>query len=40
MRIAIGCDHRGFKLKQSIIKLLTEGGYSYQDFGCKNTDPV
>ena len=40
MRIAIGCDHRGLDLKQSIIKLITEMGHSYEDFGCYTTDPV
>ena len=40
MRIAIGCDHRGLKLKQSVIKLITEAGHSYEDFGCSTPDPV
>jgi ribose 5-phosphate isomerase B len=40
MRIAIGCDHRGLDLKQSITKLITEMGHSYKDFGCFTTDPV
>lgn len=40
MRIAIGCDHWGVNLKQSIIKLLTDAGHSYKDFGCYTTDPV
>lgn len=40
MRIAIGCDHKGFNLKKVIIELLTEEGHSYEDFGCYNTDPV
>jgi len=39
-RIAIGCDHRGFALKELIISFLQEAGYSYQDFGCYNTEPV
>ena len=26
MRIAIGCDHRGLTLKQSVIKLINEEG--------------
>ncbi len=34
MRIAIGCDHAGFDLKCVIISLLSEAGYSYEDFGC------
>ena len=40
MRIAIGCDHRGLKLKQSVIKLITEAGHSYQDFGSFTAEPV
>ncbi len=40
MRIAIGCDHRGLKLKQSVMKLIADAGHSYEDFGCYSTDPV
>jgi ribose 5-phosphate isomerase B len=40
MRIALGCDHRGFKLKQVITGLLEELGHSYHDFGCYSADPV
>lgn len=40
MKIAIGCDHRGLELKQSVIKLLTSAGHGYQDFGCHTTDSV
>jgi ribose 5-phosphate isomerase B len=40
VRIALGCDHRGLKLKQVIIGLLDELGHDYQDFGGYNTDPV
>ena len=40
MRIAIGCDHRGLELKQFIIKLITEAGHSYEDFGGYTADPV
>lgn len=39
-RIAIGCDHRGFALKQVIVSFLQNSGHSHQDFGCHNTDPV
>ncbi len=34
MNIAIGSDHAGFHLKQSIISLLAEMGHGYEDFGC------
>ncbi len=40
MRIAVGCDHRGLDLKQSIIELLTGAGHSHQDLGCYTTDSV
>ncbi len=40
MRIAIGGDHRGLGLRQFIMKLVTEAGHSYEDFGCYTTDSV
>ena len=40
MRIAIGCDHRGLNLKQSVIKLIAEAEHSYEDFGCYTADSV
>ena len=39
-RIAIGCDHRGFALKELIMPFLQNAGHSYQDFGCYSTKPV
>ena len=36
--IAIGSDHRGFSLKQSLVPLLTELGYHYKDVGCYDGD--
>jgi ribose 5-phosphate isomerase B len=40
MRIAIGSDHRGVELKQSIINQLEETGHSYEDFGSSTTESV
>lgn len=40
MKMALGCDHRGFELKQKIIPFLAEAGYEYEDFGCYDTSPV
>jgi len=40
MQIALGCDHRGFKLKQTIMEFLQQSSYSYHDFGCYNTESV
>jgi ribose 5-phosphate isomerase B len=39
-RIAIGCDHRGFELKELILSFLQNEGYGCQDFGCYSTEPV
>jgi ribose 5-phosphate isomerase B len=40
MRIALGSDQHGLNLKKSIIKLITEAGHSYEDFGGFTADPV
>lgn len=40
MKIALGCDHGGFELKQEIIKYLEEKNIEYVDFGCYNTESV
>jgi len=40
MHIAIGNDHRGFKLKQVIVKILSDLGQSYQDFGSYDEESV
>ena len=40
MHIAVGSDHRGLELKQSIMKMLAETEYSYKDFGCYTDDSV
>ena len=40
MRIAIGCDHAGPKLKQFVTKLITYAGHNYEDFGCQTIDSV
>lgn len=40
MRIALGCDHRGLRIKQAIIELLSALSHGYCDFGCYDTDPV
>ena len=34
MKIALGCDHGGYELKQFIMKILEKLGYEYEDFGC------
>jgi len=40
MRIAIGCDHRGVGLKDTVIGLLGRAGHSYLDFGSNGEGPV
>jgi len=34
MRIALGSDHRGFKLKNQLIDYLKQAGHEITDFGC------
>lgn len=33
MKIAIGFDHGGFSLKQTVIDVIEKSGHSYEDFG-------
>ena len=41
MKIAIGADHGGYELKESIKKHLEEvGGYEITDYGTHSTDSV
>ena len=40
MRIAIGSDHRGYPLKQSILPMLEELGHQWEDRGCYSSEPV
>lgn len=40
MKIAIGCDHGGYLLKQDILVWLEEHDIDYEDFGCYNRDSV
>lgn len=40
MKIAIGADHRGYLLKESIKKFLAEKKFSVDDVGTNSTDSV
>lgn len=40
MKIAIGCDHGGFKLKPQLVKFLEKEGYIIEDFGCFDNSSV
>jgi ribose 5-phosphate isomerase B len=35
MRIAVGNDHRGCSLKETVLKILVDGGHEIHDFGCQ-----
>jgi ribose 5-phosphate isomerase B len=39
-KVAIGCDHGGYELKETLKAYLTELGYEYLDFGCKANESV
>lgn len=39
MKIAIGADHGGFRLKQRLIKFLKQEGYAVKDFGAFSEEP-
>lgn len=38
MKIAVGCDHGAFELKQEIIKFLESENHEVKDFGTYTTD--
>ena len=40
MRIAIGADHAGVALKETVKQLLTERGVAFDDLGTLSTDSV
>lgn len=40
MKVAIGADHGGFKLKAEISDLLQELGIDYTDFGTHSSDSI
>ncbi len=40
MKVAIGADHAGYQLKDSVMKLLDEMGIVYEDFGTSNGQSV
>jgi len=40
MRVALGCDHRGFRIKQAIMEFLPKLNHDYHDFGCYNIESV
>ncbi|CAM4278047.1 ribose 5-phosphate isomerase B [Paenibacillus tarimensis] len=40
MKIAIGADHAGYRLKDEIVPLLREMGHEIEDFGCDCSQSV
>lgn len=40
MRIALGNDHRAYKLKKSIMHFIEANGHTALNFGCDSADPV
>lgn len=40
MKIAMGCDHGGYELKEHLKKYLTDEGYEIVDFGTDSTKSV
>lgn len=39
-KIAIGCDHAGYRLKLELISMFKETGYDIVDFGCDSEDSI
>ena len=39
MKIAIGCDHRGFSLKEELKSYISKLGFEVKDFGSFDDDP-
>lgn len=40
MKLAIGCDHGGFELKEAVREYLEQHSIEYEDFGAYSTDSV
>jgi len=40
MRVAIGCDHAGFIIKEAVIKAVRDAGHDPVDLGTTNTERV
>lgn len=40
MKVAIGCDHGGFALKEAIRKYFEDNSISYEDFGAYTEDSI
>jgi len=40
VHIAIGNDHRGCDLKETVINVISEAGHTFHDFGCYTEEAV
>ncbi len=40
MKLALGCDHGGFELKETVREYLDSHSIEYEDFGAYSTDSV
>jgi ribose 5-phosphate isomerase B len=40
VRIAVGNDHRGCNLKETVLKVIMEAGHTFHDFGCYTDEAV
>jgi len=40
MKVAVGCDHAGFVLKEAVLGALDEMKIEHKDFGCFSEEPV
>ena len=40
LKVALGCDHGGFVLKNDVIRAIVDLGYEYVDLGCYDTNSV
>jgi ribose 5-phosphate isomerase B len=40
MKIGIGCDTKGFRLKQFLMQILKDNGYEVEDVGCYSLEKV
>ena len=38
MKVAIGCDHGGLNLKESVKEVLSALGHEVEDFGCYSAE--
>lgn len=40
MKVAVGCDHAGFALKEEVLRAVREAGHEPLDLGTYSSDPV